>query len=130
MKRFTSASAEEREFEIGGIVFKWRYPYWEDIAEVFDRDTQEIAETNGDALSVRKNIEDLQQRVELFLEPDETKKWQELVHRREGPVPHAQYSELYRWLLEVTSGTHPTEPPSPSEAGQQKTVRTSKAGSS
>ena len=131
MKRFPVA--EDREFEIGGEVFQFVYPYWEDIAEVFDED--EKPSENGDAAfnTVRSTIEDLIKRTELFIDPDfndGVTRWRELTKRRKNPIPHSQYSELYRWLLEVTSDPHPTEPSTPSEDGQPSAVPTSTGASS
>lgn len=136
MKRFPTA--EDREFEIAGEVFKWVYPYWEDIAAVFDRDAQELdqeaQETNGNAsFTVRATIADFIERIELFIDPDFNDgrtRWKQLAKRKKNPIPHSQYSELYRWLLEVTSATYPIEPSSPSEPGQQPIAATSTEGSS
>ena len=126
MKRF--AVTEDREFEIAGEVFRWIYPYWEDIAKVFDADTAEM--TNGDEPQgpmVRDTIADFIKRIELFIDPDFNDgitRWKALTKRRKNPIPHSQYSELYRWLLEVSSEPVPTEPVSPSEDGQLQTVVT------
>lgn len=121
VKRFSVE--QDREFEIAGEVFTWIYPYWEDIADVFDRDT---ADANGDddSLKVRDTIADFIERIQLFIEPDQRERWVQLTKRRKNPVPHSQYSELYRWLLETTSNPTPTELPSLSEDGQQKIVAT------
>lgn len=130
MKRF--AVVQDREFEIAGEVFAWVYPYWEDIAAVFDQDTKqdEEAAKNGDGLevTVHQTIEDFIDRIQLFLEPESKERWVALTKRKKNPIPHAQYAELYRWLLEVTSSPTPTEQPSPSEDGQQPTVATSTGG--
>lgn len=124
MKRFTVV--EDREFEIGGEVFKWVYPYWEDIAAVFDKDSEEVAkeaQTNGEIapFSVRATIADFIERIELFIDPenDGLERWRALTKRKKNPIPHSQYSALYQWLLEVTSNPHPTEASSPSADGQQ-----------
>src|SRR6187402_3183418 len=37
VKRF-SAEEVDREFEVGGEIFKWQVPYWEDIADRLDKD--------------------------------------------------------------------------------------------
>lgn len=126
MKRF--AVVQDREFEIGGEVFTWVYPYWEDIANVFDKDTETLSE-NGDGSddklpSVHETIEDFIERIQLFLEPDDHARWVALTKRKKNPIPHSQYSELYRWLLEVTSSPTPIEQLSPSEDGPQPTVAT------
>lgn len=121
MKRFTVET--DREFEIGGEIFEWVYPYWEDIADVFDQDVKESE--NGDADStVRSAIADFIKRIELFISPDQIVRWRTLAKRKDNPIPHSQYAQLYSWLLEVTSGTHPTEQSSPSEDGQLVTAAT------
>lgn len=133
MKRFVAAAVEDREFEIGGEVFRWVYPYWEDIANVFDSDAAEISEADTDALSVRDTIADFIDRIELFIDADFNdgkNRWKALTKRKKNPIPHSQYSELYRYLLEETSRPHPTEQPSPSEDGQPPIVTTSTGGSS
>lgn len=120
MKRF--GVEKDREFEIAGEVFTWVYPYWEDIAAVFDEDTQE--DENGQGPNVRDTIADFIERIQLFIEPEQRDRWVALTKRRKEPIPHSQYAELYRWLLETTSSPTPTELPSPSEAGQPQTVAT------
>ena len=125
MKRFTVE--EDREFEIGGELFQWVYPYWEDIADVFDSgDMGE--ETNGNApLTVRGTIQDFIDKIELFIDSDFNdgiSRWREISKRKKNPIPHSQYAQLYQWLLEVTSGTHPTEPSSQSETGQPAAAAT------
>lgn len=141
MKRFTQQV--DKEFEIGGEVFRWHYPYWEDIADVFDRDEESEKETEGETavstngsavtVTVRSTIKDFIERIELFIDPDYNDgitRWRELSQRRKNPIPHAQYGELYRHLLEVTSNPFPTAQSSPSEDGQPSTAPTSTAGSS
>lgn len=128
MKRFSVE--EDREFEIAGEVFKWVYPYWEDIADVFDKDSQDVEGNGAGEFTVRATIKDFIDRIQLFLESGDRPRWVELTKRKKDPVPHSQYAALYQWLLEVTSGTHPTEPSSPSEDGQPPTAATSTAGSS
>ena len=122
MKRFTVE--QDREFEVAGEVFTWIYPYWEDIADVFDKDTEEV---EGDApmdFSVKATIADFIARIELFIDPEQRDRWVQLTKRRKNPIPHSQYSQLYQWLLEVTSAPTPTEQPQPSEDGQQQIVAT------
>lgn len=133
MKRFSVE--EDREFEIAGEIFRWIYPYWEDIADVFDRDAAEFDQTNGDApavtVTVRSTIADFIERIELFIDPDFNDgrtRWQELAKRKKNPIPHSQFAQLYQWLLEVTSAPHPTEQSTPSADGQQPTEATSTAG--
>jgi hypothetical protein len=128
VKRF--AVVEDREFEIAGELFRWIYPYWEDIAKVFDQDTAEDEPTNGAAPkdpTVRDTIADYIDRIQLFIDPDFNDgiaRWKALAKRKKNPIPHAQFAELYRWLLEVSSAPNPTEPSLPSEDGQLQTVTT------
>jgi len=133
VKRFPAE--EDREFEIAGEVFKWVYPYWEDIADVFDRDTvADETQTNGDvSITVRSTIADFIERIELFIDPDFNDgqtRWKALTKRKKNPIPHSQYASLYQWLLEVTSGAYPTEPSLPSGDGQAVTAATSTEKSS
>jgi len=118
VKRFPQE--QDREFEIAGEVFTWIYPYWEDIADVFDKDTAEVSKEDAEIdFSVKATIADFIERIQLFIEPEQRDRWVQLTKRRKNPVPHSQYSQLYQWLLEVTSAPTPTEQPSPSEDGQQ-----------
>ncbi len=128
MKRFPVE--KDREFEIAGEVFTWVYPYWEDIAAVFDKDDEEDANGEVAAISVRETISDFIQRIELFIEPTERERWSALTKRKKNPIPHSQYAELYRWLLETTSAPTPTESPVPLANGPQADESTSTGGSS
>jgi hypothetical protein len=134
MRRFTIES--DREFEVAGEVFKWVYPYWEDIADVFDRDEEDdMTSSNGGAVAVtvRSTLADFIERIELFIDPDfnnGVERWRELTKRRKDPVPHSQYAAIYQYLLEVTSRPTPTIPSSPSEDGQLPIEATSTGGSS
>jgi hypothetical protein len=121
---------EDRDFEIGGEVFRWIYPYWEDIAKVFDQDVNEMAGENGEEPkdpTVHETIGDFIVRIQLFIDPDfndGVTRWKALAKRKKNPIPHSHFAELYRWLLEVTSAPTPTESPSPSEDGQPAIVAT------
>jgi hypothetical protein len=126
-RSFTEETVKDRTFEIGGEMFKWRYPYWKDIASIFDEDASLIQENDGRPLNATENIELAIKRVEMFLDPenDAVKRWRALAARKDTPVPHFQFGQLYVWLLEVT-GRRPTETPTPSEDGSEKTEPTSK----
>ena len=134
MKRFEVT--KDREFEVSGEVFRWVFPYWEDIADVFDADeTDEAVEGNGKVVevTVRSTLQDFITRIELFIDPDFNDgvvRWRKLTQRKKDPVPHSQYAQIYQWLLEVTSRPTPTLPSSLSEDGQPLTAATSTAGSS
>jgi hypothetical protein len=118
VKRFVQE--QDREFEIAGEVFTWIYPYWEDIADVFDRDTAEATKPDAEVdFTVKATIADFIERIQLFIDPDQRERWVQLTKRRKNPIPHSQYAQLYQWLLEVTSAPTPTVPSSPLEDGQQ-----------
>ena len=128
---------EDRRFEIGGELFRWRYPFWEEFADRRDKDAAIVAETskpteNGEAEITFKQIyEDFIGRIEPFLDPenDSLKRWRALAKRKVDPVPAYQFSELYMWLLEVTSA-RPTETLLSSSNGQERTEAMSTEGSS
>lgn len=122
MKRFSQSLPEDREFEVAGVVFRWRYPYWEEIVGVFDTDISAEGE-DGKDLTFKENVEIFIDRIGLFIEDGQKDDWFALAGRRENPIPYAQFSEIYTWLLGVASG-RPTEPPSPSESGDQTTAST------
>ena len=133
IKRFSSE--QSREFEVAGQIFKWRTPYWEEIANVFDEATAAVAATNGagdDARPAYTSTADLIKRIEVFIDPaDEgVKRWREAAKSKTSPIPYAVFGELYSSLLVVGSGRTPTGTPSPSSPGPQRTAATSKAGAS
>jgi hypothetical protein len=127
VREFSSELVTDKKFEIGGVVLEWRYPYWEELAAIFDEDLRAVR--NGDEpgeITTQKALEDTVERIGLFLENGSRGQWQEVAHRKDNPVPLFQISELYRWLLEVTSG-RPTQSPSASEAGGGETEASSPA---
>lgn len=124
-REFSKELEEDREFEIGGHVFKFLYPHWKDGAKLFDDEmvaVQEAADGNGDsnaAFSFVADTETAIKRIPMFLDPenDAHKRWKELTERKPPhAVPRHQIAQLYRWLVEVTSG-FPTTPQSPSTSG-------------
>lgn len=125
MKRFSETLPDEREFEIAGEVFHWRYPYWEEITAIFDEDLIEEPADGEEVkdLTFHQNIEIFIRRIALFIADNDKERWQTLSYNKDNPIPYAQFSDLYRWLLEVASG-RPTVPPSPSESGDGTTVVT------
>ena len=140
LREFSKELVEDRQFEIGGELFEWRYPYWEDFASRRDADAAVIAEANkpkensenGDAdLTFKELYQDFIDRIEPFLDPknDGIKRWRSLAKRKVDPVPAYQFSELYMWLLEVTSA-RPTETLLSSSNGQERTEAMSTEGSS
>lgn len=115
MRTFSKELVQDRDFEIGGQVFTWRYPFWEETAEMFDaKDTEQ---QDGE-FSLKVDTQFAIERMPIFLEEanDAHNRWKELMERRKDAVPRYQIVQLYRWLVEQTS-TFPTPPPSDLETG-------------
>ena len=120
-REFSKELAEDRDFEIGKEVFTWRYPHWEEASELFDDEVApEPEKENGKppAFSFKADTELAIKRIPMFLEGGAAtkKRWDALTKRKEDPIPRHQIVQLYRWLIQVTSGL-PTNPPSASEPG-------------
>lgn len=132
MKKFTDdlTAPDEREFELGGELYRWRYPHWEEMAAIFDEDVEKMqANTNGQIPKTVDSIEMVIERTKLMLEPDSATRLDAAVARKENPIPIGQYQEVYRWLLEVTSG-RPTKPSSDSAGGAGAPAASSRGRSS
>jgi hypothetical protein len=132
LREFSKELVEDRQFEIGGELFEWRYPFWEDFADRREADAQIVR--NPDAtneITFKEMYKDFIDRCEPFIDPknDSIKRWRALAKRRVDPVPAYQFTELYQWLLEVTSA-RPTETLLSSSNGQERTADTSTEGSS
>jgi hypothetical protein len=127
-REFSKELAEDRQFEIGGQLFKFRYPFWEETAALFDEEVSP-EEQNGD-FSFKADTEIAIKRIPMFLDPenDAHKRFRSMVSRKTDPVPRHQIVQLYRWLLQVTSGL-PTIPPSDSEPGGGNSDTSSQGGS-
>jgi len=136
-RSFSKELEEDREFEIGGQIFKFQYPHWKDGALLFDEEMIQVAdaaETNGDAtaFSFVADTETAIKRVPMFLDPenDAHKRWKELVARKPPhAVPRHQIAQCYRFLVEVTSG-FPTTPLSDSSSGDGSSEESSVEGES
>ena len=115
LKEFSKELAEDRTFEFGGHVFKFRYPHWEEGAAIFDEDTEPA--TNGN-FTWKMDTELAIERIPTFLDPenDAHAEFKKIVARKTDPVPRHQIIDLYQWLVRITSGL-PTEQPSASEPG-------------
>lgn len=113
-RQFSKELDEDRDFEIGGEVFKFRYPHWEEGAAIFDEDLTQ----NGDGFSWKADTEAAIKQIPVFLDPanDAHKRFKALIARKTDPVPRQQIVELHQWLVRVTSGL-PTEPPVGSQPG-------------
>ncbi len=129
MKRFSPEGDVDREFEIGGEIFKWRVPYWEEIANRLDKDVEMATKAvNGDAAekvpegaedmptTAHGVVEDFIKRIEMFIDPEEDsiKRWRSLAKRKNPAIPMNTFREVHQWLLEVTTNRDPTEQSSPS----------------
>ena len=125
---FDSELVQDREFRLGGEIFKFRYPYWEEAAELFDAEMQ--PDENG-GFSFRSDTELAIKRIPMFLDSGEEahKRFKTLVTRKTNPVPRHQIVEVYRWLVQVTSGL-PTSPPSESAPGGGTSDTSSEGGAS
>lgn len=140
-REFSKELEEDREFEIGGEIFRWMYPHWKDGAKLFDDEmtaVKEAAEANGDAeqnatFSFVADSETAIKRVPMFLDPsynDSHKRWKALVERKPPhAVPRHQIAQCYRYLVEVTSG-FPTTQPSVSSSGAGSNEDSSQEGES
>ncbi len=132
LREFSKELVDDRQFEIGGELFEWRYPYWEDFADRRDQDAAVVQNPESTSeLSFKDLYKDFIERIEPFLDPknDSLKRWRALAKRKVDPVPAYQFTELYMWLLEVTSA-RPTETLLSSSNGQERTEAMSTEGSS
>jgi hypothetical protein len=123
LRSFSEELMEQREFEIGGQVFRIRYPHWREGALLFDEGLTPAE--NGDkqgepaAFSFVADTEMAIKKIPLFIDDDYNDghaRFKELVNRKKDPVPRFLLVRLYTWLMQVTDG-RPTEPPSPSAVG-------------
>jgi len=124
---------KEREFKIGGEVFQWKNPHWEDTVAIYDEDIG-LLNSNGDAdrETHKQSMERTLKRIELFVDddpPGSVKRFRDLTKRKEKAVPAHAWGQLYEWLLAVSSD-RPTEPLSPSLTGDGSDEATSPEESS
>lgn len=136
LREFSKELVEDRQFEIGGELFEWRYPYWEDFAAQRDADAkivqeqaEKIAAGQDEDTQFKIIVKDYIDRIEPYLDPknDSIKRWRALSKRKVDPVPAYQFTELFMWLVEVTSA-RPTEQLLSSQNGQELTAPTSAGG--
>ena len=131
LRRFSEELAEDREFEIGGELFKFRYPYWEEGAALFDEDLTPSENGDGGEFSFRADTEMAIKRIPMFIDPSNEAhaRFKRLVARKTDAVPRHQIVQLYRWLVEVTSG-FPTQQQSVSSSGDGTSEPSSAEGAS
>ena len=130
LRRFSEELVEDREFELGGELFVFRYPHWEEGAALFDEDLTP-SENGGGDFSFMADTKLAIERIPMFLDPanESHKRFKALVARKTDVVPRHQIVQCYRWLVEVTSGL-PTSPPSESDSGGGSSDTPSEEGSS
>lgn len=126
MKRSFSeetATRVDRDFEIGGEVFKWRELGWDDFKDLIVQEETFAAKEEATTLD---NLDFLTTRILFFLDPanEGHKRFKVLLKRKTHPVPHFQIQELHDWLWEEIS-TRPTSPLSASSNGLGSTEATS-----
>ena len=141
MKAFSDLvpTGEDRKFEVGGEVYEWVTPYWEDLAALYDEDVEltqralraaisESEEEQERGPTTKENIERTQQRIKLFLAKDDHARWDKLCKRKDDPVPLHMWGQVFSWLMETATG-RPTEPPSDSASGGGNGAQSSQAES-
>jgi hypothetical protein len=128
-REFSKELEEDRDFEIGGEVFSWTYPTWEQTASLYDEDLK--PSDNGDgSFSFTDDTKFAIEKVKLFLDgPDQRKRWDALTKRKAKPIPRHQIVQLYRWLIQEAGG-NPTKPSSDSSESEAGTNVSSGGGSS
>lgn len=130
MQNFDENKQAEREFQVGGEKFRWRYVRPETLALLA---RQLHSDNGGGAADVADDgstptLRHLDEQVMVFLDSDEAKeRWRNLRLREEDPVTSGQLQDIVIWLVEQQS-VRPTETPSPSAPGRGRTAATSKAG--
>ena len=129
MRRFSDELEEDREFEIGGELFKWRYPHWTEGAEIMDQTVEPTVNGDGDVGFYTRDTKFAIDRIPNMLDPvnDSHKRFKALVARKTDPVPRQQFVQLYVWLVQKVSGL-PTTPPSEPGDGQEISGTSSPAG--
>src|SRR5512146_1138813 len=95
---------DDREFKVGGEVFKWRYVRPEVIAAWED---EPVSDKSADAL---RSTDD---RIKLFLDASNgaAERWDALRAREDNPVTMGELNAILMWLVEVQTD-RPTQPPS------------------
>lgn len=133
IKSFSEDIPDERTFELAGKTYTWKIPFWEDMATIFDESLAELKEARSEndktELTTKGAIEDLIQRIKTMLEPESAERFHEAAYGRDNPIAIRQFNEVYRWLLEVTSG-RPTIPSSDLAGGDGEPAASSQGSSS
>jgi hypothetical protein len=116
-RNFDELLEDDLTFVLGGETFTMHYVRPEVLAAWEDDPKDEKA---IDALKR------LDERVKMFLSPDQHERYDAVRARDDKPVTMAQLNDLATWVIEVQSD-RPTQQPSPSGRGRGKTARTSEA---
>ena len=145
MKEFSALvpQGDDRKFELGGEVYEWVVPFWEDLAKLYDEDVAitekalaslSAGEEGKDDAEKEKppttvdNVKRTQERIKLFLKAEDHKRFDALCKRKENPVPLHLWNQVWSWLLETATG-RPTQQPSASEPGAGSDEQSSPAAS-
>lgn len=73
-----------------------------------------------------ESLKEADEKIKLFLAPEDHGRWDTLRAREENPVSSAHLNALIKWMIEVQTG-RPTQSLSPSEPGPGSTAATSTA---
>lgn len=114
-RSFSEELSEDREFEIGGEVLRFRIFHWTETVDMLDTKLDESLVINEDgSFSFRADTEWCIKEIPKFLDgPEEVKKFKTLMARKTDPVPRHQIAELYGYLRQQVQGLPTTSPSGP-----------------
>lgn len=129
-RNFDEILSDDQEFIIGGQTFKWRYMHWSEFAGAIDLEVAKRADgasksDDDENETVTESYKKVIERVSLYLEPEDKKRFLDLMDNTEHPIPTIQLNELATWLVEVQTDL-PTKPSSASTGGAGRVVPISK----
>jgi hypothetical protein len=113
LREFSKELEEDRTFEIGGEVFKFRLFHWTETVEMLDSKVDEGLVINEDgSYSFKMDIDWTIKQILTFLDgPEDVKRFKARLAKKTDPLPHIHLIELYKFLrLKVQA--LPTPPPS------------------
>lgn len=133
-RNFDEVHNTDRSFTLAGEEFGWRYLHWSEWADWIDG-VIETSSPNGSSAkkeekeedpTLRESIEQLVERITLFLIPEDRERFVTLANDPEKNVSWLQLNEIRDWMVEVQTG-RPTQSPSTSTTGRGKTAASSRA---
>jgi len=112
LRKFSDELTEDREFEFGGEVFRFRLFHWTETVKMLDTKIDQSLVINEDgSFSFKADAEWCLKEINNFLDgPEEVKRFKAVMARKTNPVPRFQIVELYGFLREKVQGL-PTTPP-------------------